>query len=66
MESGTLKYPNDTDTKLTVIVARGRRIRRQKEKLHLLANGSSAVVRATESFAVRDMAYQRRIGASFA
>jgi hypothetical protein len=49
-----------------VIVAHGRRIRRQKEKLHLLAKRKLSCREGTESFAVRDMAYQRRIGASFA
>jgi hypothetical protein len=55
-----------TNTRLTVIVARGRRFAAKKKRLHLLAIGSSAVVTGTERFAVSPIAYQRRIGASFA
>ena len=65
-DSGTVKVSYGTDIRLTVIVACGRRFAAKKKRLHLLAMRSSAVVRGTESFGVRPIAYQRRIGASFA
>jgi hypothetical protein len=49
-----------------VIVAHGRRIRRQEEKASFVGKQKLSCREGTESFAVRDMAYQRRIGASFA